>query len=146
MLSTKFLLIAAAVVLAIGLAWRLHSAVFESGRKACELEHSKAAEQADAADRKDAQGQSRRDGAAAKAQAHARVAQLTRRHELEADIARRPADAACGLDSTALELLNRAITSGNQESAPSPCSVSGSVSSGTGGDGWESCGSQAVGE
>lgn len=72
--------------------------------------------------------------AAAKAQATARLAQLNRRHALDADIARRPAPADCGLDAVSLGLLNDAVRSGNDATRTAASGMPGGVPTGAGTD------------
>ena len=124
--SWKAALVAAALVLAVALGWRVHDRIFESGRRACTLEYAELADTAARRAREAAEAQSARDLAAAKAQAAARLAQLSRRHALDADIARRPAPADCGLDAVSLGLLNDAIRTGNDATR----TAAGSVPSG----------------
>lgn len=119
--------LAAACVLVLAVGWRLHGSIYESGRRACALEYAALADTAARRAREAAEAQSARDLAAAKAQATARLAQLNRRHALDADIARRPAPADCGLDAVSLGLLNDAVRSGNDATRIAASGVPGGV-------------------
>lgn len=128
--SWKAALVAAALVLAVAVGWRVHDRIFESGRRACALEYAALADTAARRAREAAEARAARDLAAAKAQAAARLAQLSRRHALDADIARRPAPADCGLDAVSLGLLNDAIRTGNDATRTAAGSVPGGVPTG----------------
>lgn len=55
------------------------------------------------------------------AEVGARSREVSRRARLEHDIARRPADAGCGLDAAAVQLFNDAVRDANDEpAAPGP--------------------------
>lgn len=127
----KAVALAVACVLVLAVGWRVHDRIFENGRRACALEYTSLADTAARRAREATEAQSARNLAAAKAQAAARLAQLSRRHALDADIARRPAPADCGLDAVSLGLLNDAIRTGNDASTLAAGSVPGGVPTGT---------------
>lgn len=134
MFTWKAALYVAAALLALAVGWRVHSSIYESGRRDCALEHAQVADAAARRARAEAEAQAARDLAAAKAQAAARLAQLNRRHALDADIARLPPPADCGLDRTSLELFNAAVRAGNADPAAATDELPGRVPTGAGAD------------